>query len=376
MKFKKILALILCTAILFTLATACKKTDDTQPSGNETVTDNNDNSENGSTPGEIDFAGAYTAFKPEEVMLTVGGLDVTWDLLYYFISRAIEEVIYTTGEVPDLSIEGDQETGSLGFKEQIMTRAIESVIIYKAIEYGAQQNGVTLTDDDLASIALDRQLAAEQLGGEEALMETLTNEEHMSNEVYTYLLGMSYLHSGTMAALYGSDGSGVTDAQVEASIAGEDWLMAKHLLILTGDKEEGEALALAEDILAQVEAYNGDDFDAFFSDLIVQYGEDPGAVAKPGGYIFTGGDMVPEFEQGTRDLEFGGVSGLVQTDYGYHIIYRLPVNYDEVPTNWQGGTLRLSVAYELLQINIEEWQQEVAIEYSANYENLDIAKIY
>ena len=40
--------------------------------------------------------------------------------------------------------------------------------------------------------------------------------------------------------------------------------------------------------------------------------------------------MVPQFEQGAQALELGGVSEPVQTDYGYHIILRIPVDQEEL----------------------------------------------
>ena len=365
MKLKKILALILCAAMLMAFAASCKKTDavQTTPDGDVARTD-----------GALDLAGAYEAFKPGDVMMTVGGLDVTWDVLYYFLCHAIEEVIETTGSAPDLTIEGDSGAGTLGFKDQIITRALENVVIYKAIEYGAKLHNVTLTEDDLADIALDRQLAEEYYGVEGFADELKAN--YMSGECYAYLVGTSYLYTNIMAAVYGENGSKVTDAQVEEVLDGEEWFMAKHLLILTEDRTQDEALELAEGLHAQIIAYDGDDLEAFFTDLVAQHGEDPGAVARPEGYIFTVYDMVAEFEQGTRDLDFGEVSEPVQTSYGYHIIYRLPVDYDATPTSWQNGSLRISVAYELLQIDIENWQLEMEIVHSSNYESLDLAKIF
>ena len=51
--------------------------------------------------------------------------------------------------------------------------------------------------------------------------------------------------------------------------------------------------------------------------------QDSGLSTNPDGYLFTAGDMVSEFEEGTRALEFGGISPVIQSTYGYHIILRL-----------------------------------------------------
>jgi parvulin-like peptidyl-prolyl isomerase len=53
--------------------------------------------------------------------------------------------------------------------------------------------------------------------------------------------------------------------------------------------------------------------------------EDPGVASYPDGYLFQSGEMVAEFEDATAALEIGQVSGIVETTYGYHIIYRIPI---------------------------------------------------
>ena len=44
---------------------------------------------------------------------------------------------------------------------------------------------------------------------------------------------------------------------------------------------------------------------------------------NPDGYLFTYGKMVPEFEEASFALKVGETSGIVETDYGYHIITRI-----------------------------------------------------
>ena len=83
----------------------------------------------------------------------------------------------------------------------------------------------------------------------------------------------------------------------------------------------------ANDLLAR--ALGGEDFDV----LIATYGEDPGMHGNPDGYTFGAGVMVPEFEQATRELEIGEISGLVRSQFGFHIIKRVEPN----PENSMGG---------------------------------------
>jgi len=74
------------------------------------------------------------------------------------------------------------------------------------------------------------------------------------------------------------------------------------------------AEAHAAEILER--ALAGEDFDA----LVAAYSDDG---MPPEGYAFTQGAMVPEFCEAARNLEIGEISGLVQTQFGFHIIKRI-----------------------------------------------------
>ena len=96
---------------------------------------------------------------------------------------------------------------------------------------------------------------------------------------------------------------------------------ASHILIRpskeTDDKEKGdeEARKRGEEILGQLK--EGKDFVS----LAKKHSEDPGS-AKRGGDLgyFKRGDMVKPFEEAAFSLKTGEMSGLVKSDFGYHII--------------------------------------------------------
>ena len=84
--------------------------------------------------------------------------------------------------------------------------------------------------------------------------------------------------------------------------------------IASDAKLNGGAQKQAEDVLKQVQA--GGDFAA----LAKKYSQE-GSASNGGDLGFFGkGQMVPEFEKAAFALEVGKVSGIVKTQYGYHII--------------------------------------------------------
>ncbi|MBI4808012.1 MAG: SurA N-terminal domain-containing protein [Nitrosomonadales bacterium] len=100
---------------------------------------------------------------------------------------------------------------------------------------------------------------------------------------------------------------------------------AAHILIAVAkqasDAEKLAAKAKAEQVLQQVKQSP-----AKFPSLAKQYSQDPGSAANGGDLgMFGRGAMVKPFEESVFSLKAGEVSGLVQSDYGYHIIKLLAV---------------------------------------------------
>ncbi len=83
-------------------------------------------------------------------------------------------------------------------------------------------------------------------------------------------------------------------------------------------RTKDDAKKLAEEVAAKAKKPGAD-----FAALADEYTEDPSGKGRGGKLgTFTRGRMVPEFEQATFALEPGGVSGVVETPFGFHIIYR------------------------------------------------------
>jgi len=92
-------------------------------------------------------------------------------------------------------------------------------------------------------------------------------------------------------------------------------IRASHILLNTEGQDEATVRAQAEDLLAQLEA------GADFATLATTHSEDPGTADNGGDLDYFGrGRMVPEFETAAFALDVGQTSGIVQTQYGFHIV--------------------------------------------------------
>lgn len=105
---------------------------------------------------------------------------------------------------------------------------------------------------------------------------------------------------------------------------------ASHILI-TAPKDAPEAQdkaarARAEEVLAQLQKNPAD-----FARLAKQYSQDPGSAERGGDLDWFGrGMMVPPFEQAAYALKENELSGIVRSDFGYHIIKLTGIRAEKV----------------------------------------------
>lgn len=91
---------------------------------------------------------------------------------------------------------------------------------------------------------------------------------------------------------------------------------ASHILIAASPADKAAARAEAEKILKDVKQSP-----AKFEALAKQYSKDPGSAAKGGDLgFFSRGMMVKSFEDAAFAMKDGEISGLVPSDFGFHII--------------------------------------------------------
>ena len=129
--------------------------------------------------------------------------------------------------------------------------------------------------------------------------------------------------------------------------------------------------AQAEELAAQLRAVEDvKERLALFNELKEQYCEDTGKTAYPDGYTFLPGTMVTEFEDAVLALEEYEISDPVLTDYGYHIIMRLPLSADSVIEYSEAGaplTARSKAANDAYGAKLEESFSTLAVEYAEGF---------
>lgn len=120
--------------------------------------------------------------------------------------------------------------------------------------------------------------------------------------------------------------------QNASRLSGKDERRASHILVTVPKgapaAEKDKAKAKAEELLAQVKK-NPDSF----AELAKKHSQDPGSAANGGDLdFFARGAMTKPFEDAAFALKKGETSGLVETEFGFHIIRVTDVKTPKVPT--------------------------------------------
>ena len=247
--------------------------------------------------------------------------------------------------------------------------SLEATEYYAIVTAKAKELGFELTREQLDELEGNLAQAVEDVGGQEAFSDRL-RKVGLDYDTYYALNATYYYYEQLRSGLYPELPS---DEEL-------DLLSAKHILLMTVDPTTMTALdedtvadkmSTAEGLLAQLQAAEGEERLALFDRLMNDYSEDTGLATNPDGYVFSSGEMVSEFEAGTRALEFGQISDVVESQWGYHIILRLdPADHPDIEA------AREEAVYNLLEAQISDWIAEAEVVFSDAYQKLDVQKTY
>ena len=325
------------------------------------------------------YQAAYETYAPDQTVMLVNDEPISWAKYFswiYDISSQLESVYGVTdwnepraelaNVVPDSTFGSYVRKSALGYVAQI------TVIGQKAKELG-----IDLTEEERSSIQSTIDGYAERVGGQEAF-EQLLAESFLPLDYFIEQNEAMKLIDGLYEQFYGADGVQITDADAAAYLKDNGYLYAKHILFRTVDDERNalseEEIAKkkeeAENVLAQLRDCPAEDLPDLFDSLMQQYSEDTGLLSYPDGYYFRAGEMVPAFEETTRTLEENGLSDLVETDYGYHIIFCPPMSTEHImgyDSNRSPYKIGAFVSSALFDNMMAEWYNDA--EWNTKYVN-------
>lgn len=237
----------------------------------------------------------------ENKPLMLGGFPVDNDVYEYFVMN-VQAMLY------DIL---DQYPDEVSRNMLIASTVYEAMSNYYATFNVAQMMGLSIYDAD-AKEAVNSTLSTYKQYYGESFYDILASS-FMTEDVFKSLLYVQYFNEEMLNLMIKGAEDITVDEKVNELLNGGQMIRVYH--ILTPELETAESILEAAKTASDTEFY----------DLVQEHGRDTGMVGNKDGYYFSAGQMVVEFEDAAFALEIGQTSEIVETEYGYHIIRRLPM---------------------------------------------------
>lgn len=371
-------ALALALAMALTALSGCGQKNPASSGSSGSGTDSSSGAAASVTPMDLsqitDPCLAVSGLAGDEVLARLGESEVTADELSYWLNRVISSYLYQFGgQMTTLPWDTEMSEG-LTFGQYMLDQAMDAVVIHCVLRELARQESIT-PDPEIAKeqdkIYADMVIQADS--DESQVIYSLWSNM-LTKDLLIRLNENSNLYS-QLQELYFGENSGryPTDAEVTAYLEESGQYRVKHILLSTVDDNRQpldeatvtQKKAAADDLLAQLRA--ADDPIALFDQLMNEYSEDPGLATNPEGYTTYKGEMVAPFEEASLALKDGEISEVVESDFGYHIILRLPMNPDE---------FRSECVSSLMEERIDQERERLGLEKTAAFDKLDVGTFW
>lgn len=305
---------------------------------------------------------AVSGLAGDEVVARLGEAEITADQLLYWLSQNIRSYLSQFGgQMTTLPWDTDMTEG-VTFGQYMLDQALDAAVLHCSLRELAGQEGLTPDPSIASGLDADYVDMVLQAEGDETQVTHMFWASMLTKELLTTLNENSDLYNQLREKRFGENsGRYPTDAEVNAYLDEVGRYKAKHILLATIDLGTREPLdeaavaqkkATADDLLAQLRA--AEDPIALFDDLMNKHSEDTGLEANPDGYTTQKGEMVAPFEEAALALKAGEISDVVESDFGYHIILRLPMDPDDFRTDCANYLFQQFLDQERERLGVEK----------------------
>ena len=338
--------------------------------------------------------------KKEDTVMTVDGVDVSFDEYMYYLNTAASTLISyyqaSTGGGVDwdgVCIYDKTRTNAEWCINEALYNAAQGCVI---MSKGKSMNALP-TDEQLKSlednISTIRKNYEESDDPDAAFADAL-NGQGFTLESFKAVNKINFTLGNIFTSLYGENGEKLSEEKLQNYIEENGYMTSAHILFRTkedvkgengqttqeelSDSAKAEKKAQAEKLCKELKAIKDDTQrkEKFF-EYMKEYSEDPGKDSFPNGYCFTEGTMVEEYTDTTKELKNYEVSDVVESDFGYHIIMRLPTVSSDVDTaNQYGYTLgQMASSYDFDE-EMKTWDVTDKAKFNSGYKSFDFTQFF
>ena len=235
----------------------------------------------------------------DTTVMLIDGYPVDLDTYYYYISA----VLYNKMAERD-SLADDEAVNALKAEAlDMLLTDFAKLYIGKSVGFTPYMN--TISQKVTSAFDAYKTTYGENFG-------SVLEESFLTEDVFKTMLMIDAFEYDVLSSLQSSF-EYMTDQQLADSLLLSGIFMNAYHILLETEEEAEKLLETAKAVL--------------------EHGTDPGMKDNADGYYFIKNQMVKEFEEATLALEVGGTSDIVKSEYGYHIIRRLPIDREFVAHN-------------------------------------------
>lgn len=342
---KKVISMLIATIMTMSVMTSCSR-------NNVKVEDSNGN------PINISYDYENKKLK-DGVVMQVGDEEITTEEVRFYLALISASLFQQNGlesatkEEKDKMLDEKYDDKNT-YRELIYKQTAETLVNMTVFAMLGKSKGIDYTDEKLNEAYEENGMLEQK--------EELKKQYGVTDEGIDAYTKKQLIYSDYAQQYLQNDDRMNPDDSTLKDFFDKNYFKAKHILKLTVNQETNEALTdeekknakgNIEKILKDVK--NGADFD----ETMKNESEDPGSQSQPDGYVFTEGDMVTEFYEGTKALEIDEISDVIETSYGYHVIKRLALtdedytnNADSVKSAYQNDAFKKIIEEESAKVKI------------------------
>lgn len=233
-------------------------------------------------------------------------------------------------EISDATLDEQITSLNMTVGEYLKQQAVEELKILTAVEKIAEENNISLSDEDYKDLEENKEEVISNVGGNYEFKKLL-RKNNITEAAYDKFYYINKLYDKVYQELYSSGKKNdLTNEEKESAKDEyfEKYLKIQQIVLAKIDVSTGNDLSdtiinqketLANSILT--EAINGADFE----DLIIKYSEE--AQEKGNNtYYYAKGDLLENIESVVVSLGTGSISDVIETDYAFHIVKRLELD--------------------------------------------------
>jgi len=293
-----------------------------------------------------------------KVVATVNNEEITMEDFNYYLSSVKAQMEYEASQDGQTDMDKFWKTEIEGKKavDIAKEKALEEAVKYKVQVLKAKELGLTVDENDEKQIKEQKDNMIKNIGSRKGYDETL-KQYGLNDAKFTEMMrGQVLIGKLQQMIVNDEEPMAVSEQELrdyyENNKTALNRIKAKHILFKTVDEnqqpfpeeQQEEVKKKAEEVYNRIKA--GEDFDT----LMYEFSEDPGLQTSPDGYVFGKGEMVKPFEDAAYALKPGEISELVKSDYGYHIIKREELSFEDVKTN---NAIKIDISIDKLRKNAD-----------------------